>query len=67
MFPALCVGVDRLREREKEDRSGRRQDDCSFSEGRLKSPSRISEDSTGSPLRRVSSSSMKLPSGPGGR
>lgn len=59
-LPALCVGEVWLRVRSKDDSSGNKQDDCSLSDGRLKSPKSMSGvPSMGKRLSRVSNSSMK--------
>uniref|UniRef100_A0A0E9WJ23 Uncharacterized protein n=1 Tax=Anguilla anguilla TaxID=7936 RepID=A0A0E9WJ23_ANGAN len=67
-LPALCVGGEEDRDRAKDWRSEATLDSWEVSGGRLKSPSRIAGvPSSGRELRRVSSSSRKEPSGPGGQ
>ena len=67
-LPALLVGEESCTERSKEWNSGRKAAFWEASRWMLKSPRRISGvPSSGKELRRVSSSSRKLPRGPGGR
>ncbi|MGL6083685.1 MAG: hypothetical protein ACRC4N_14960, partial [Gammaproteobacteria bacterium] len=54
-FPPLCVGGELLPVKKKESISGRMQEECSLSDGRLKSPRTIKgEPSVGKALRSVS-------------